>query len=392
MIKRGYGVFVIDQNTDVSLKTHDCFEGINIYRSQDVLNSQAIFHAIKSGHYLKSASIFKEMVKVKYNDRYGHLSLSETYFIKPVLKEVLNNNIVDVVIPVCYPFSLNYPVMQLKKKGQLPCKWMVYMQDPFATHHYYKGKKELPEILKLEEKVIGLSDAAVVTDFVYEEFQKSPISKYLQKISQLPFPKIIKPILTSVQDDVVFEEKYINCVFLGRFNEEIRNPAYMYRIFHELKNMDIRLHVLGDNDLPVTRQFKELLGKTLVLHGNRSKEAAINALLHGDILMNLGNTVPNQLPSKIMEYCSTGKPIVNFYKIENCPTLKYMNTYPLALNICEKEIAVTHAAGLVLDFCRENRGNCIEYKYIEEIYREFTVEAVCDKLNNVISGITGEVK
>ncbi|MFA6308344.1 MAG: glycosyltransferase [Clostridia bacterium] len=388
-IRLGHSVSIIDQNTDASFKMVDCYEGIKIYRSHDILSKQGMFRVFKSGHYIKGIEIFKEIIKIKGSKKFGRLSLSETYFIESLLLKIFNDNTVDIVIPVCYPFALNYPVMKLKKRNKLPCKWIVYMQDPYATHHYYKGKRELPDIIAFEEKVLRLTDAAVVTDFVYEEFKKPNMIKYLSKISILPFPKIIEPIILPVQDDVIFDNRYINCIFLGRFNEEIRNPTYMFRVFKELKDKNFRLHVIGDNDLNVVEKYKDVLGETLELHGNRSKEAAINAILHGDILVNIGNSVSNQLPSKIFEYFSAGRPIVNFYELENCPTLKYLNKYPLKLNINQQDEITNKIIFDFEQFCIKNRNKKIDYLIIKEIYKDFTVEEVSKKflqiMNNVVN-------
>ena len=56
-----------------------------------------------------------------------------------------------------------------------------------------------------------------------------------------------------------------------------------------------------------------------------------------DVLINIGNSVPVHMPSKTLEYINTGKPMVNFYKFADCPTLYYTKRYPLCLNLYEKE-------------------------------------------------------
>ena len=48
-----------------------------------------------------------------------------------------------------------------------------------------------------------------------------------------------------------------------------------------------------------------------------------------------GNKVDNQVPSKIFDYISLGKPIINVYTSEKDPALEYLKQYPLALNISE---------------------------------------------------------
>ena len=73
------------------------------------------------------------------------------------------------------------------------------------------------------------------------------------------------------------------------------------------------------------------------LYPLQSPEIAIDALMNSDILVNIGNTVEFQIPGKIFEYMSTGKPIVHFSKLPEDPALKYLQKYPRVLIIKEWE-------------------------------------------------------
>ncbi len=44
-------------------------------------------------------------------------------------------------------------------------------------------------------------------------------------------------------------------------------------------------------------------------------------------LLSIGNLNPTQLPSKVIEYISTGKPVVHFAEIENDPVIKIANDF-----------------------------------------------------------------
>ena len=50
-----------------------------------------------------------------------------------------------------------------------------------------------------------------------------------------------------------------------------------------------------------------------------------------DVLVSLGNTYDNQMPSKLFGYFATGKPVLHLAVSENDPTLPYLARYPLAL-------------------------------------------------------------
>ena len=89
-----------------------------------------------------------------------------------------------------------------------------------------------------------------------------------------------------------------------------------------------------------------------------------------DVLVNIGNLIINQIPSKIFEYISTGKPIINIYKTLKCPTLKYTKKYPLCLNIYEEDMksCPEKAVKIIDDFIRKTRGRYLSSQEINEMF------------------------
>ena len=65
-----------------------------------------------------------------------------------------------------------------------------------------------------------------------------------------------------------------------------------------------------------------------------------------DILLNIGNTIPGMVPSKIFEYMSTGKPIISTSCIQNDPVITYLEHYGNAHVINEKETIETEVSRL----------------------------------------------
>ena len=84
-----------------------------------------------------------------------------------------------------------------------------------------------------------------------------------------------------------------------------------------------------------------------------------------DVLINIGNSVPVHMPSKTLEYINTGKPIVNFYKFKDCPTLYYTNRYPICQNVFEG------------DECTENTIKSLmllEHGRVDTLYTNYSVK------------------
>ena len=57
-------------------------------------------------------------------------------------------------------------------------------------------------------------------------------------------------------------------------------------------------------------------------------------MLNSDILVNIGNATKYQLPSKLVEYVSTGKPILNITSILDDSSDAFLSSYPMAKTVC----------------------------------------------------------
>ena len=85
--------------------------------------------------------------------------------------------------------------------------------------------------------------------------------------------------------------------------------------------------------------------------------------------MNIGNKVVNQLPSKVLEYISTGKPVINTYKDEKCPAKALLEDSD-SLNLWEgeKEEAAAEKLRTFLKTTHEN----IAFSEIEKRFSQYT--------------------
>jgi len=86
------------------------------------------------------------------------------------------------------------------------------------------------------------------------------------------------------------------------------------------------------------------------------------------------------MPSKTLEYINTGKPMVNFYKFTNCPTLYYTKRYPLALNLFEEETDLDAATARFVRFCEENIGKTADHDWIEAEFADCTPQYIARKI------------
>ena len=66
-----------------------------------------------------------------------------------------------------------------------------------------------------------------------------------------------------------------------------------------------------------------------------------------------------------------GKPILHFLKIEDDPCVKYLQNYPLALIIDERENNPEKHARQIEAFAREQKGNCLTFGEVARCIPEY---------------------
>src|SRR5262249_55986464 len=132
-------------------------------------------------------------------------------------------------------------------------------------------------------------------------------------------------------------------VFLGRLYATIRRPDFLLRLFAGLVEAQpgegYELHFFGetrDCEASFVR-YAHLIGRSVHLHGSVSRERAAAAMRSADVLVNLGNDTRYQLPSKIVEYSTTGKPILNLARYPDDSSARFLADYPAHLTLLARE-------------------------------------------------------
>ena len=171
----------------------------------------------------------------------------------------------------------------------------------------------------------------------------------------------------------------IRLLFCGWLYSDIRSPKYFLDI---VSRLDERFEVtfMGRECEKLQERFPIKTKAKLITLPNQPYDVALQAMADAEVLINIGNSVPVHMPSKTLEYINTGKPMVNFYKFADCPTLYYTKRYPLALNLFEEEKGLNAAAARFIRFCEENVGKTVDHNWIESEYANCTPQYIAQKI------------
>lgn len=199
--------------------------------------------------------------------------------------------------------------------------------------------------------------------------------------------KIREIVLPTLVDNCIRKEKspdtHVSMVFAGNFYSSIRNPEKMLEVLSGLpKRYLIHLYGTGCRSI-VKAKMESFQDAKLVDHGEVLHEQCIKAIQDADFLINLSNTITNQLPSKVFEYMSSGKPIINFYYSEDDLGLKYLKKYPLCININLNRYTVNDC-GTIIEFCEENLGKQLTFDKISDGLSDICAEKVIGSIADEI--------
>tara|TARA_B110000027_G_scaffold134262_1_gene166157 strand:+ start:8845 stop:10122 length:1278 start_codon:yes stop_codon:yes gene_type:complete len=291
------------------------------------------------------------------------------WFNKKALRKIEELNdlkLIDYVLTISSPFSAHSAGRAFKKKHQ-KVKWITFTFDPLIHTSKVKRSFIFPKIkdrwnITQEMSVYNEANYNYVTDDVYDNC-KHLFNRSLRKTSPLPF-MIEKATGEGIN---YFNNDKINLIFAGRFYNDIRNPEYLLKTFITINNSDMLLHLFITSDCEeLIKRYVKMSNGRIILHNPVSVDLIKKILNDADVLINVGNSIAAFKPSKIFEYISTGKPIVNFY--QNNIIDETLLIYPLSLQIDINQTKIEKSSMQLELFSMVNLKNVLSWLTISSIY------------------------
>ncbi|MBR2376634.1 MAG: hypothetical protein IKA85_02520 [Clostridia bacterium] len=284
----------------------------------------------------------------------------------------------DAVLCVCAYYSAIEGVLRYKKASKSNFKVLLLQVDPLTDNLSYP-QRQYEKRKAYEKKLYENCDYVFTTPIIYDNIEKNGFRK--DNVSVVEFPLVEKPCYSEdikIQDK---KENEIRCVFAGYLYPNIRDAKYTLELFSKFKNENIKLYILGTGQEELLKSYENgsLKGRLIRL-GSLSSNVCNAWLKDADVLVNIGNSVLNQVPSKIFDYVSRGKCILNICKSEKCPTLRYLNKYPLAINIIEGKDLNKEDFNRIEQLIINIQWKIIDYNKVEEIFYDCTPQYVAETI------------
>lgn len=196
----------------------------------------------------------------------------------------------------------------------------------------------------------------------------------IEKAKAMEFPLLV---VTADNAPEIQKEGPPLCSFIGNIYGDIRDPSHTLRLFAPLISEGLAdVQFIGGIQ---TDQLPKIQAAGIRCPGPLPLEDALDAMRRSAFLINIGNSVLNQMPSKLIDYVATGRPIVNICKSRACPSIVFLKDYPLALTLYENDPDIDAQLVSLKRFLAANAGVVLDGDIVRNLYRAFT-PAYCARI------------
>ena len=339
------------------------------------------------GHYqeiicrsINKKRLYKLFYKIKYNLYYRYISLRglndvgshKSKIIKECSKLIRETGI-DTLISVSNPFETQEIAFEIKKKYP-KIKWYPYMMDSNRNNAVKIGSREEEMTLfKSAEKIFIVP--ALLNDMSF-------CKDFKEKTEVVDLPIVPSKVKKSNRKDgkLVF-------IYAGMFYENIRNPELLLRLFTKLPE-DYELHLYFAGCRETVEKYKEVLGDRLKLNGFVAHDVLEEKISCSDFVVSIGNTVLNQVASKVYDMVAFGKPVLNFYQNEDDISIDHLAKYPICLNVPYSDTAETVSG--VIKWSIDNKGKFLSYDEATAELQDKRLSSVAERIIDIIK--RGQIK
>ena len=227
----------------------------------------------------------------------------------------------DVLVTVSLPFSSHIAGYLINKKIGKP--WIMDVGDPFTlkttapeNNSFLYGrlnKHYEMKFYKQASKVLFTHDDA--RKIHIKEFHINPsITAVGQPISKF------REHLYEQTKNYNYTNNDIKFGYFGIFTHGVRTPVNFINFLDKFQNYEMHWYINSDSESIL--QKNNLNSSKHIFNSHVARDEALQLMTKAfHCLVSIGNLNPNQIPSKVIEYISTGKPVIHFAEINDDPVI-----------------------------------------------------------------------
>lgn len=265
-------------------------------------------------------------------------------------------------------------------------KIVAYLNDPLPINNpFIINSRHLYDERCLSESCINNSDVVLANSLIFDKYASQLFADNKDKFHDVDIP-LLKELPKSVENfSFKGNPNSLKILYAGSLYKDIRNPESPLLSLLSNDIQDLTIHILGNlNDCgDIIDNISLKYPNKVYTYGNIERQVLYSAIKKSDYLFNIGNDLENQVPSKIFEYMSAGKPIIHFYNQEYDTSLRYLRNY--------KHVYLYNIKGNVIEqkkelqaFLGNNFGKTISFSSIKKCLYKNTPDYVSNQVQNIL--------
>lgn len=372
-IKKGDSVFCIT-NKEADLKENEFLEnGVRFFtvrpRTIYAINSFILANNAKKPLICKFLKLFNFVInKFKLFLIYPIWPLVSPLYVRrinKIAKSVCEKQNIDVIVPIYSQVDTLIVANKLKCKNP-KIKYIPYFLDSFSGGYgpkMFSTDWIFKRGLKWERRLLPSADKIVMMESARKHYDaKCSNEDFNKKIQYLDLP------LFEHREYVQEKSDEIKILYAGALPVSVRSPKFFLEAFTRIKDERLKLTFVGD-DSSADLKYYSSIDNRITYFGRCSHNEVIELEKNATIFLNIGNNLTNMTPSKIFEYLSWNKPIISTMPIDNEPSAYYLEKFPLALLLNEKNLSFDEAALIIKRFIDENYDKKVPSDFLNETFK-----------------------
>ena len=281
----------------------------------------------------------------------------------------------DVIVSVSLPFSSHIGAYLINKKVKK--HWIMDIGDPFSlkvdapenNRFLYAGLNK-----RYEKKFYSLADNILFT-------HQDALNNHKQ-FFDIPSDKLFVANPISNFDKGLFDNalsydyssRPIKISYFGIFTQGVRSPDSFLELVKKNNELEFSWYVNEDSKKII--KSCDINDDKHIFYSQVSREEAQKLMVNSThCLLSIGNKNPNQIPSKVVEYLATGKPIIHFTEIDNDPVIKLSHEFDNLITL-NKSVEQDNLLLLI-----EEMVNKIKKFDIDNFINNYTAKSIIDSLD-----------
>lgn len=387
-VGKGFEVDVICSKVVGVKNVEDCC-GVNVtrvgFRGANKIQSEAVSSRQDQAVTSSFLGFIKKLLKVVYRKIYWPDGLWHWFFAAAYELIKRRGKEYDLVVSYAPSFSAHLVTLIYKKIFRREFHWIADYGDPFSTsismpHNnsfLYGWINHVVEksVLKNANKACFTSKNTFL-DYVFGFGERS-------NFHIIPHLVDIEKVYLGNDAVECVRSSEVRLVFVGNFHVGIREPFLASKIvdalakkLYEEKGYKVIFDIYGASN---GVDINSVCNPTIRWHGPLERERVREVVQCAHFLVNIENNNCSMIPSKVVEYVATGKPVIDIAHSDKDISELIGGYAAIGKAIILKEISCG-VSDEVLRFIEENKdGNNVSFEVVNDFLMGYRIENISDR-------------